>query len=324
LFLLLNDDDPSNDPFIISVRKPEDYAKGHIPGAVNIPFADIAKNGTLNALPRDRQIVVYCYTGHTGSQATAILGTLGFKATNLLHGMSAWTKDTEIAPNRFSPAARHDYKFETTPNTPDQTQPFPATDKTVTQAAQAYTSTKNIKAEDLFLLLNDDDPSNDPFIISVRKPEDYAKGHVPGAVNIPCSTWTNKDSLAAIPPDKPLVVYCYTGHSGSQATALLNLMGYDATNLLFGMCAWTEDAEVAPNCFNNDVHAKDYPIDTTPHEFVPMEDITPTTDQETQPPSDVATAMEGSSCVACHGNQTLLTQTAEPVEEEPAASTGEG
>jgi len=270
LFLLLNDDDASNDPFIISVRKAEDYAKGHVPGAVNIPFGDIAKNGTLNALPRDKKIVVYCYTGHSGSQATAILGALGFDVLNLLHGMSSWTKDTEVAPNRFTPEKRQDYTFETTPNLASETYAFPAMDKTARGAAQAYAKPKNITNEDLFLLLNDDDTSNDPFIISVRKPEDYAKGHIPGAVNIGFTALAQKDTLAKIPSNRPIVVYCYTGHTGSQATALLNMLGYDATNLLFGMCSWTQNTEVAPKCFNNETASMDYDFELTPNVFVPV------------------------------------------------------
>jgi rhodanese-related sulfurtransferase len=325
LFLLLNDDDKSNDPFIISVRSAEDYAKGHIPGAVNIPFGDIAKSGTLNALPKDRQIVVYCYTGQSGSQATAMLGLLGFNAVNLLHGMTSWTKDTEVAPKRFTDASRQDYEYETTPNEPDKTYAFPATNNTVKEAAQAYTKPKNVKAEDLFLLLNDDDKSNDPFVVSVRKPEDYAKGHVPGALNIPCDLWTIKENLAVIPVDRPVVAYCYTGHSGSQATALLNIMGYDASNLLFGMCSWTKDAEVTPNCFDNAKHSMDYEVQTTPNIFVPKEEPVSASDQEPTPtPEEIV--MEGSTCVACHSNQTLLEQTADPVEEEEPAeeSSGEG
>jgi rhodanese-related sulfurtransferase len=325
LFLLINDDDKTNDPFIISVRKPEDYAKGHIPGAVNIPFGDIAKNGTLNALPKDRKIVVYCYTGHTGSQATAILGTLGFDVLNLLHGMSSWTKDTEVASNRFTPEKRKDYAFETSPNEPSDTYPFPTLDKSVRGAAQAYTSTKNISNEDLFMLLNDDDASNDPFIISLRSADDYAKGHIPGAVNIGFTALAQKDTLAKIPSNRPIVVYCYTGHTGSQATALLNLLGYDATNLLFGMCSWTQNTDVAPKCFNNETASMDYAFETTPNIFVPKEEpVTPPSPEPVSIPEE-AVVLAGDTCVGCHSSEVLLKKVASPEEEVVSeATSGEG
>ncbi len=325
LFLLINDDDTGNDPFIISVRKPEDYAKGHIPGAVNIAFGDIAKNGTLNALPRDRKTVVYCYTGHSGSQATAILVALGFDVLNLLHGMSSWTKDTEVAPNRFTPEKRKDYAFETTPNEASDTYPYPTLDKSVRGAAQAYTSPKNISSEDLFMLLNDDDASNDPFIISLRKPEDYAKGHIPGAVNIGFTALAQKDTLAKLPPDRPIIAYCYTGHTGSQATALLNVMGYDATNLLFGMCSWIQNTEVAPKCFNNETASMDYDFELTPNIFVPKEEPVTPPEEEPLPTPDEAVVLAGDTCVGCHSSEVLLKKVASPEEEVKSEETsGEG
>ena len=57
---------------------------GHIEGAINIALKDIAKVENLQKLDPTKQIVVYCYTGRTGSQATAILNALGYNATNLL------------------------------------------------------------------------------------------------------------------------------------------------------------------------------------------------------------------------------------------------
>ncbi|MBU1749343.1 MAG: hypothetical protein KKA73_16785, partial [Chloroflexi bacterium] len=52
------------------------------------------------------------------------------------------------------------------------------------EAALAYFSggAKTISAADLYENLNDGDAENDPYIISLRSAEDYAKGHIPGAV----------------------------------------------------------------------------------------------------------------------------------------------
>ena len=44
-------------------------------------------------------------------------------------------------------------------------------------------------------------------IIDVRRPEDYAKGHIPGAVNLPENQWSTFKGLSK---DKPNVVYCYS------------------------------------------------------------------------------------------------------------------
>lgn len=93
LYELLSDGNPANDPLIISVRKPEDYLKGHIPGAINIPYRKIADPENLLLLPKNRLIVTYCYTGHTGAIAATILSLLGYKAINLKFGIMSWTID---------------------------------------------------------------------------------------------------------------------------------------------------------------------------------------------------------------------------------------
>ena len=79
----LNDGDTSNDPYILSVRANNHFQLGHIPGAHNIPWRDIADAGATSDLPTDKQIVVYCYTGHTGAIATTILQAMGYNAINL-------------------------------------------------------------------------------------------------------------------------------------------------------------------------------------------------------------------------------------------------
>ncbi len=77
--------------YILDIRDPKDYASGHIPGAYNIPFKQIGQN--LNQLPKDKAIVVYCYTGQTGGQTTALLNIAGFKARSLNGGMNnGWLK----------------------------------------------------------------------------------------------------------------------------------------------------------------------------------------------------------------------------------------
>ena len=95
----------------------------------------------------------------------------------------------------------------------------------------------NTKITAVFDILTDNDPSNDPFIIDYRKAADYANGHIIGAVNIPLGELVSKIEDGTVPSDKMILNICYTGQTASVATALLNLLGYEAQNLLFGMCA---------------------------------------------------------------------------------------
>jgi len=94
----------------------------------------------------------------------------------------------------------------------------------------------NTSIATLFPILSDGDTSNDPFIIDMRSADDYNAGHLLGAVNIGLSSLIAKVEDGTIPTDKTIVNVCYTGQTASYATCLLNLIGYDAQNLLFGMC----------------------------------------------------------------------------------------
>jgi rhodanese-related sulfurtransferase len=84
-------DSNNQDIYILDIRDAKDYAQGHIKGARNIPFKEVGKN--LDKLPKDKTIIVYCYTGQTGGQTTAALNIAGFKARSLNGGMNnGWAK----------------------------------------------------------------------------------------------------------------------------------------------------------------------------------------------------------------------------------------
>jgi rhodanese-related sulfurtransferase len=234
-------------PYIVSLRSPEDCAAGHILGAVNKKF------GELSTLPMDEEILVYCYTGQSASFAAAVLGVQGYNVTNLLHGMSSWTEDPDVYKKRFDPAtSQGDFPVETTPNTggsfalPELENTTSNEDDEIVKAAAATVSPKYIAAKDLNIKIAEGEEMT---IVSVRKAEDYAAGHIPGAINIGLDSLA--ENLSQINPDAPVYVYCYTGHSAAQATALLQMLGYDASSLTFGMCGWTSDTAVnMAKCFD--------------------------------------------------------------------------
>ncbi len=75
-------------PFLLDVRTPQEFASGHIPGAVNIPVDDLRSR--LGELPRDRQIAAYCQVGQRGYLATRILLQGGFSAANVGGGYKTY------------------------------------------------------------------------------------------------------------------------------------------------------------------------------------------------------------------------------------------
>lgn len=255
--------------FILSIRSGEHDEKGHIPGALNIPYAEIWKEENLAKLPRDKKIIVICYTGHTASQATMLLNLLGYDAVPLKWGMMNWTSIPEVLNTKPFTGAPEGYPVETEKNELTETYELPKveTGKTelkdiVLARAEAYLTAKKpptMAPEDLFNAVATEDPSI--FILSIRSAEHYEKGHIPGAYNIPYAEVSKIENLKKLPPDKKIVVICYTGHTASQTTMLLNLLGYDAVPLKWGMMNWTGDPEVL-NTKPFTAAPEGYPIET--------------------------------------------------------------
>ena len=252
LFANLNDGDAANDPMRIDIRKAEDYANGHIPGAINMPGTSIFTAENLAKLPKDKQIVLNCYSGQTASQSVSALRMMGYDAYNLLYGVPSWgTNDKVTYPFKAEQSGNYTYSKDATQLDGNFAAPKPL-GETVEGAALAYFAGgfKATKAADLFANLNDGDDSNNPVILDVRKPEDYAAGHIPGAVNVAVKDLFTTAMLAKLPADKQIVAYCYSGQTASQATSALRMLGYDAYNMQFGMPAWAIIDETSTPVWN--------------------------------------------------------------------------
>lgn len=76
---------------IVDVREPELYMKGHIKGAINIPY-DTAHKRILKELSPMDTIVFVCHGGPMGDELGAILAKNGYpRIFNLRGGMNKWT-----------------------------------------------------------------------------------------------------------------------------------------------------------------------------------------------------------------------------------------
>ena len=76
---------------ILDVRTPEEYAAGHVPGAINIPYTHLPVRISEVADAADKDIIVYCAVGVRAERGAERLRENGF--TKLLHldgDMKAW------------------------------------------------------------------------------------------------------------------------------------------------------------------------------------------------------------------------------------------
>jgi len=80
------------DFIIIDARMPKEkkYDQGHLPGAIHIGFKEIAKSENLMKLPKDKDIIVYCDTGHDQNKELTTLRILGYNAYDLKWGYMSW------------------------------------------------------------------------------------------------------------------------------------------------------------------------------------------------------------------------------------------
>jgi rhodanese-related sulfurtransferase len=75
--------------FVLDVRTPDEYAAGHIPGALNVPHDALAAR--LDEIPKDRDVVLYCRTGRRAALAAEVLAAHGYSRVVELEGdMVAW------------------------------------------------------------------------------------------------------------------------------------------------------------------------------------------------------------------------------------------
>lgn len=74
--------------FVLDVRRPDERARGAIPGSFHIPLDELRSR--MDELPRDRDIVVYCQTGQRSYIAARLLGQHGFLARNLTGSYRTW------------------------------------------------------------------------------------------------------------------------------------------------------------------------------------------------------------------------------------------
>lgn len=79
---------------ILDVRTPQEYAEGHIVGALNINVkSDDFRQTAEKELSKDSTILVYCRSGRRSMDAAEILTRLGYKVINLKGGIIEWKED---------------------------------------------------------------------------------------------------------------------------------------------------------------------------------------------------------------------------------------
>lgn len=248
----LADPDEARGLFVLDVRQRADYEQGHIEGSVNAEFSRALAPGNLAAYPRDRRIVVICYTGNLAPQVTSGLRLLGYDAVMVRTGMNGFTQTAMTAKVMadIEAARRPVEREEAAPGVPAPAGigfERPATAEgellavrldglftgTATEGDFAFNT---VSAAELEHLLD----RQDIYLLDVRKEEDFeGVGHIAGSARVDFNAAAQPENLALLPRDRKIVVNCYTGNMAAQLVTVLRLLGYDAAALNYGMVGWS-------------------------------------------------------------------------------------
>lgn len=89
---------------VLDVRTAEEYASGHVPGAVNIPHDQLAAR--IAEVPRDKDVVLYCRSGRRAALAAEVLAGQGYGGLGHLEGdIQAWVAQGRVLDQPKDPAA---------------------------------------------------------------------------------------------------------------------------------------------------------------------------------------------------------------------------
>jgi rhodanese-related sulfurtransferase len=238
---------------IIDLRSKNEYSVGHIKGAVNKKFEDLPSWFESGIKPFEfDKIILVCGDGQLSCYATSLLRLKGYGNVFAMRwGMSGWNRQLAEKAWLNSLSGKYESRLDTvTQNKPDPKE-MPelrtglATGKEVSDARFAKVFAEGstagfITADEVF-----SDPSKF-YIINLERKDKYSDGHIPGAVRYkPDATLGVIDEMSTIPFNKPVVVYCGTGHNSAFATAYLRLFGYDARTLKYGNNSFMHDRMLA-------------------------------------------------------------------------------
>ncbi len=87
----------SHEQLILDVRSPEEYAGGHVPGAINIPHDQLGTRLAEISSHKNKEVVLYCRSGRRVAIAADILQSAGFSKLLHLDGdMYDWQRNRNL------------------------------------------------------------------------------------------------------------------------------------------------------------------------------------------------------------------------------------
>jgi rhodanese-related sulfurtransferase len=234
---------------IVDIRSAKQFSGGHIKGAVNKKFEDLPTYFETGIKPfQFDKIIIVSDDGQISSYTTCLLRLMGYgNVYSMRWGMSAWNDSYAKEGWLKGISGKYETKLENTVNERPSSLKMPDLSTGLTSGPEIGTARfkKLFEEGTANVFITADEVFGNPqkyFIINLERKDKYEDGHIPGAVRYkPEGTLGYTDEMASIPSDKPVVVYCGTGHNSGFATAYLRLFGFDAHTLKYGNNGFMHD-----------------------------------------------------------------------------------
>ncbi|GAA3623666.1 hypothetical protein GCM10022200_02390 [Microbacterium awajiense] len=92
---------------IVDVRGDDAWAQGRVPGAVHMPYREIAQRAPVE-IPADADVVVYCWSPgcNAGAKGGAEFAKLGYRVREMIGGYEYWAREGQPLENDEGPLPR--------------------------------------------------------------------------------------------------------------------------------------------------------------------------------------------------------------------------
>lgn len=267
LFQLL--DDPAF--LIIDLRPKSEYASGFIPNAVNVAPSDILDYFKNQIEPEKfERIVLTCPNGSLSGYVNGVLLFLGYdNVSTLRFGLSSWNMDIarQYWLSGISDALEGKLVTTHSPEKVPGTLPLIATGEMYGHdiLRQRAREILNVTLQDVEMDLNKvlENPEN-IYLVSYWPESMYYQGHIKGSIHYePKLSLHSQQEIITLPVNKPIVLYCYSGHHTAFVAPFLRLLGYEAYNLSYGSNGFihsTMSADPSPTRSFSEASVRNYPV----------------------------------------------------------------
>ncbi|MBS4021405.1 MAG: rhodanese-like domain-containing protein [Dethiobacter sp.] len=222
-------DSNPNSVLIIDIRSAEDFEAGHIPGAVHSAWGKVGE--IMDRIPKNKPVIVACYSGQTAGQSVALLRMAGFdNVKSLASGMKlGWTEKSKFPTDGKGMEAAAALSVVTSPANEKEQILWNAAKKVFTEIAGGNRAM--IQPSELNDALQSN--PNSFYVLDIRSADHFAEGHIEHSIH---SAWAKVgDKINELPTNRPIVVGCYSGQTAGQTVGVLRMLGLDARSLTYGV-----------------------------------------------------------------------------------------